>query len=124
MHEAQHHPLFLVDGRAQPAIVEKWASAQHDRHPWVEILWRMPHDLERVVLRHAGWRETSAFTVRHYTIRCLDASGHGAMLEIVANQSAIATHALGCHQARGIRLEFERNEDDIVRLFEVETWGR
>lgn len=120
----QHHPLFLVDGRQWPGVVEKWASAQGDRHPWVEILWQKPHDLERVVLRHAGWRETPAFTARRYAIRCLTATGQDAVVTIAANEAAVAAHELPCRQARGIRLEFERNDDDIVRLFEVETWGR
>jgi hypothetical protein len=122
--KAHHHPLFLVDGRQQPEQVEKWASAQRDRHPWVEILWREPHDLERVVLRHAGWVEAPAYTIRRYTIRCLAAAGAAAALEVRANEAAVATHELSCRQARGVRLEFERNDGDVVRLFEVEAWGR
>jgi hypothetical protein len=119
-----HHPLFLVDGREQPDLVAKWASAGRDRHPWIEILWREPHDLERVVLHHAGSRESPALTVRRYTVACLTASGVGPRVDVEANEADVATHALVCHQARGIRISFTRNDDDIVRVYEVETWGR
>ena len=120
-----HHPLFLVDGRGQPELVEKWASAERDRHPWLEITWREPHDLERVVLRHAGSVEAAAFTARHYTIRCLTKSGAAPSLEVRSNEAAVASHDLICRHARGVRIEFLRGAgEDIVRLFEVETWGR
>ena len=121
---SHHHPLFLVDGRMRPDLVEKWASAERDHHPWVEILWREEHDLERVVIRHAGWLETPVFTIRRYSIRCLTASGQGGRLDVESNEAAVATHALGCPRARGVRIDFERNGDDIVRIFEVETWGQ
>jgi len=121
---SHHHPLYLVDDREQPDLVEKWASAQRDRHPWIELLWREPHDLERVVLRHAGALESSSFTARRYSIQCLTATGRGPRVDIESNTEPVATHALVCRQARGIRIELERNGDDIVRLYEVETWGR
>ncbi len=119
-----HHPLFLVDGRAHPDLVEKWASAQSDRHPWIEILWREPHDLERVVLQHAGSRESPSLTARRYTVACLTASGKGPRVDVDDNQAEVATHELVCRQARGVRITFERNGGDIVRLYEVETWGQ
>jgi len=119
-----HHPLFLVDGREVSDLVEKWASAERDRHPWIEILWREPHDLERVVLRHAGSRESPSLTARRYTVTCLTASGAGPRLDVDANQAAVATHPLDCRQVRGIRITFEREGGDIVRLYEVETWGQ
>jgi hypothetical protein len=121
---AHHHPLFLVDGFASPDLVEKWASGERDARPWVEILWREPHDLERVVIRHAGWLEDPASTARRYTLRCLGAFGRGPSLDIDGNQEAVATHVLRCAEARGIRIDFQRNGDDIVRVFEVEAWGR
>lgn len=121
---SQHHPLFLVDGLASPDLVEKWASGERDAKPWVEILWRKPHDLERVVIRHAGWLEPPAFTARRYTIRCLDAFGHGPSLDIDGNEEAVATHALRCAEARGIRIDFQRDGRNLVRVFEVEAWGR
>jgi hypothetical protein len=123
--DSHHHPLFLVDGRDRPSLVEKWASSIHDRHPWVEILWREPHDLVRVVLRHAGSVESQVFTVRRYVISCLMQAGRGPSVLVEDNQDAVAVRALACARARGIRVEFEPNDaGDIVRVYELETWGR
>jgi hypothetical protein len=120
-----HHPAFLVDGRTSPNNVEKWASAERDRDPWIEIIWRESHDLERVVIRHAGSVESEGLTADRYTLRCLTASGHGPSLEVTSNKKAIASHDLACATARGLRIEFEpKNRKDIIRIFEVETWGR
>ena len=120
-----HHPAFLVDGRVTPDKMEKWASAERDRHPWVEITWREKHNLERVVIRHAGSVESETMTAHHYTLRCLTDSGPGPSLEISSNEAAVATHDLGCAQAHGIRIDFVPNDSkDIIRIYEVETWGR
>ncbi len=120
-----HHPVFLLDGRAHPGVLEKWASSVHDRHPWVELLWREPHDLERVVLRHAGSVESQALTVHRFMAFCLTQTGLGPSVQVEDNQDAVATHALVCAQARGVRVEFEPNDaNDIVRVYELETWGR
>jgi len=119
-----HHPLFVVDGRTQPDLAEKWASAEHDRHPWLEIRWREPHDLERVVLRHAGSLESPALTVRRYTVACLVAAGVGPRVDVDDNEAAVAIHDLDCRQALGVHIAFAPNGGDIVRLYEVETWGR
>jgi len=121
---SHHHPLFLVDGREHPDLVEKWASAETDRRPWLEIRWREEHDLERVVIQHAGMLENSGFTVRRYGVRCLLASGPGPRLDVEANEAPIATHELVCPRARGIRIDFVRNGNDLVRIYEVEAWGR
>jgi F5/8 type C domain. len=119
-----HHPAFLVDGRASPDLVEKWASAERDRQPWVEITWRESHNLERVVVRHAGSLEASGLTIHRYTIHCLTVGGRGPSLDVKSNEAAVASHDLACTQARGIRIDFEPNDGkDIVRVFEVETWG-
>jgi hypothetical protein len=123
--EAHHHPAFLVDGRTWPSKVEKWTSAERDRHPWVEITWREKHDLERVVIRHAGSVEWEAMTAHCYTLRCLTDGEQGPSLEVMSNQDAVAAHDLVCPQARGLRIEFVPNDSkDIIRVFEVETWGR
>ena len=121
---AHHHPLFLVDGRDRPELVEKWVSAERDHHPWVEITWRESHDLERVVLRHAGSLESAAYTARRYTLRCLTEAGAGPSLVVNSNEAAVASHDLACRRARGLRIEFDPDGADVVRLFEVETWGR
>ncbi len=123
--QSHHHPLVLVDGRDHPDLIEKWASAERDRHPWLEILWREPHDLERVVLRHAGSVEAAEMTARTYHIECLrEDGGTGPKVDVYSNDAAIAEHPLVCGQARGVRIRFERNGGGIVRLYEVETWGR
>lgn len=127
-----HHPLFVVDGKASPDLVEKWASANSDEHPWIEIRWREHHTLEKVVLRHAGSVEGSHLTARKYRILCLRDGGQqqdAPQLAIDNNSEAIASHDLHCDDARGVRIELERNDKEhndkeIVRLFEVETWGR
>ncbi|HEX6244721.1 MAG TPA: hypothetical protein VFZ61_27570 [Polyangiales bacterium] len=120
---AQHHPMFLVDERRSPTIVEKWASTSYDEAPWVEIEWREPRNLERVLIRHAGVREEESLTVRRYTLRCL--GGGDTALEVRDNREQVATHPLRCAGARGVRLEFVPNEPrELVRVFEVEAWGR
>lgn len=123
-----HHPAFLVDGQWPSDNVQKWVSGERDRHPWIELLWREHHDLERVVIRHAGVVEDASLTADHYTLRCLGASGPGPSLEVSANQDAVATHNLACAQARGLRIEFVpkggKDSKDVIRIYEVETWGR
>lgn len=121
---AQHHPAFLVDGRARPEPIEKWASGPRDRHPWVEIEWREPHDLARVVLTHAGRFEPAAYTVRRYGVTCLRPGG-GPSIAVRDNVQPVATHELDCPGARGVRLDFQPNDErDVVRLYEIEAWGR
>ena len=122
--QSPHHPLFLVDGREHPELIEKWASAERDHHPWIEILWREPHDLERVVLRHAGSVEAASMTARTYHIECLLDAGRGPKVDVYSNDAAVAEHPLPCDRARGVRIRFDRDGGDIVRLFEVEAWGR
>jgi hypothetical protein len=121
---SHHHPAFLIDGRASPSLVEKWASAKQDPHPWIEVTWRESHDLARVVLRHAGTVEPSDFTVHRYTIHCLSADGQGPSLDVPSNKDAVAIHELSCPRARGIHITFKPNSSgEIVRLYELETWG-
>jgi hypothetical protein len=115
--------MFLVDERRSPTLVEKWATAPYDRRPWVEIEWREPRDLERVIIRHAGTREGADLTVRRYVVRCLGSDAPS--VEVADNQDAVAVHALRCDGARGVRLELRPNKrDDLVRVFEIEAWGR
>jgi len=119
-----HHPFFMVDGREHPDLVEKWASGERDPRPWAEILWRDEHTLERVVIHHAGSVENQGLTVREYRVTCLTATGRGPAVDVDANAAPVATHDLSCQAARGIRIDLRRNGNDIVRLFEVEAWGR
>lgn len=121
---AHHHPMYLVDERRSPALVEKWATAPYDREPWVEIEWRESRQLERVVVHHAGTREGAELTIRSYVVRCLG-SDAAPSVEVSDNQLAVAVHPLRCDGARGVRLELTPNErGDLVRVFEIEAWGR
>jgi hypothetical protein len=119
----QHHPLFLVDGRSAPTLLEKWVSADHDRAPWVEITWRQPRTLDRVVIRHAGEYENASLTLSRYTLTCLRADGPGPKLEVADNHAGLALHPLPCQDARGVRLDAHPGKD-VVRIYEIEAWGQ
>lgn len=124
---AHHHPLFLIDGRAQPQALEKWASSPRDRRPWVEILWREDRELDTVVVRHAGSVEDAGLTVRRYQITCLDAGGRrrlASALRVDDNSQTVATHPLHCAHSRGLRVDVWTEANDVARLYEIEAWGR
>jgi hypothetical protein len=72
-----------------------------------------------------GHAESSDFNARRYAITCLTAHGHGPSLAVDDNHETVATHAMPCARARGIRVAFEPNDDRaIVRVYELETWGQ
>ena len=120
-----HHPGYLVDGRADPTLVEKWASENDDTHPWVELLWSGERQVRRVVIRHAGSVEASDLTVHEYSLTCLQAEGAPPPLAVTDNQAPLATHMLACSGARGVRVSFVPNRPrDMVRIFEIEVWGQ
>lgn len=120
-----HHPAFLVDGRHLPHMIEKWASGFHDPQPWIEIHWREPRGLARVVIRHAGWRENPAWTIRRYRLACLTGRGSAPTLSVNDNDKAVAMHRLPCSQARGLRVDWTLNQPgDPARVYEIEAWGR
>jgi hypothetical protein len=120
----QHHPLFLIDGRTAPSLLEKWVSAGKDRAPWVEITWREPHDLSRVVIRHAGEYEGKELSLARYRLTCLRDGKPGPTLQIEDNRAGLALHALPCPGARGVRLQAFPPGRDIVRIYEIEAWGQ
>lgn len=121
---AHHHPLFLVDGRRDPSHTEKWASAPGDRAPWVEIAWREPRTFSRVAVQHVGARERKPNLAR-YTLRCLSDSTPGPLLAVRENRDAIASHALRCERARGLRIAWQLSDaDDLARIYEIEVWGQ
>ena len=115
-----HHPSFLVDERARPKSVEKWASAPGDPHPWVESTWGAPRALERVVVHHAGAYENAALTLPRYRVVCLAPTPRHT--EVSNNDAPMAIHHLPCSDARGVRLEAAGG--GVVRLYEIEAWGR
>jgi hypothetical protein len=125
---SHHHPAFLVDGRTQPSDVEKWASHWSDKRPWTELRWREPRTLSRVVIAHAGTVEIADYTAKKYRISCLT-DGDGPRPEpvmVAGNEQPIATHPLACKDARGIRIDWTRarKKHAIVRVYEIEVWGR
>lgn len=123
----QHHPAYLVDGRRRPTLPEKWASRADDRAPWVEIVFARPVHLERVVITHGGAVEKAEYTADAYRLRCMHPDGTaGEWLRVEGNRLPKATHPLDCSQASGVRLELtpRAEADNIVRLYEVEAFGR
>jgi hypothetical protein len=124
--EAHHHPMFLVDGRARPSLIEKWACSERDQRPWLSISWREPHDLRRVRIEHAGLHEADLLSARKYRLRCLTKDGVSGELLVQGNLAGRAEHALVCAGVLGLRIDFPRRRrgGQIVRVFEVEAWGR
>jgi hypothetical protein len=121
---AQHHPAFLVDGRAHPGLVEKWASDPTDTRPWVELLWTGDRDIRRVRIQHAGDVESSEYTSRQYDMTCLCPHPPPALV-VTNNTASVAEHDFHCPGARGLRIDFMPNAPGaLVRVFEVEVWGQ
>ncbi len=122
---AFHHVAYLVDGRARPTMNEKWASQVGDAVPWVELDFREPHHLERVVLRHVSDVEKEEQPVRKFRITCLRSGGHGPSIRVRKNRKKRSTHALDCPDALGVRVDFVPNEPGSrVVLYEIEAFGR
>jgi len=122
---SQHNPGYLVDGRTNPTLVEKWASDPGDRHPWVELLWSGKRQVRSVVIRHAGTVESADFTSQEYSLWCLQARPVPPPVVVTDNHAPVAVHALACSGARGVRVRFVPNRPgQIVRIFEIEVWGR
>jgi len=77
-----------------------------------------------VVIRHAGEYEGKELTLSRYTLTCLRDGGNGPTLEVEDNHAGLALHALPCPGARGVRLDAHPKGKDIVRIYELEAWGR
>jgi hypothetical protein len=119
------HPLYVVDGKATPTPMEKWASDAHDEHPWIEVRWDRPRAVTRVVVTHAGAVENAVYTMRNYEIHCLG-SAEGPSMKVTNNIQAVATHPLVCPSASGVHIDFEREPGprEVARVYEVEAWGQ
>jgi hypothetical protein len=121
---AQHHPAFLVDGRAHPSLVEKWASEPSDKRPWVELLWNGQHAIQRVRIQHAGFVESAEFTVQQYLVTCLSPQAPRPLV-VINNKASVTEHDLRCLVAHGLRIDFTPNAPGaLVRIFEIEVWGQ
>lgn len=118
-----HHPVFLIDGKANPTEVEKWCSSRLDPDPWIEISWPQARSISTVKIWHAGFLEPPALTTRRYRLSCLSAQAEAPVVSITSNDSAIATHALPCKEARGIRIDWTPNlPGEPIRVYEIEAW--
>jgi hypothetical protein len=124
-HFRGHHPLFAIDGEAQPAEIEKWASLATTPSPWIEILLPGLHDVEEVVIRHAGWRERAAYTNRRYTVRCFRGEQSVAEVAVADNTAAVARHPIDCRSTDRVVVAFDCTiGEPVARIYEVEAWGR
>ncbi len=121
---SQHHPSFVVDGRDRPSLIEKWASRQDDAAPFIEIIWREPRRLERVVIRHGGSAEDPGTTLDRYRLACLGSDGAASLPLTIENRDHVASHALPCEGAHGIRLEARPGNGGMVRIYEIEAYGQ
>lgn len=120
-----HHPLFLIDGEASPTELEKWASLPATPFPWLEILFSGRHEISELVIRHAGWRETTAYTNDRYTLRCYSGKVLLAEFEVKNNTAPVARHTIACSGADRLRVTFDcTGPVNVARIYEVEAWGR
>lgn len=121
----RHHPVYLVDGRRRPATTTaKWVSAPEDRAPWVEVRLAAPRQIKRVELAHAGLREHGSYTMRRYTLTCLNTSSQVvATMAVEANTAPVARHQIDCPETITVRLEFDveplNTARGVVRLYEI-----
>jgi hypothetical protein len=122
---SQHHPAFVLDGRARPSRLEKWTSGLRDQEPWLEVSWHKPRALQRVVIHHAGSVEPDELTIRRYRLRCLTQS-EKVELAVRDNRASVAEHAFACRGATGVRIDWQPNagNDGLVRIYEIEVWGQ
>lgn len=119
----QHHPAFVVDGMTNPTKTEKWASSPRDRSPRLELQFREPANVSRVVIQHAGTVEDARYTARNYAVRCVDAREGAPVVTVRDNRMPRREHVLSCLSARGVRIDFDPADspDGIVRVYEVEV---
>ena len=126
-----HHPLYAIDGLVKPLEVEKWASSDRDRAPWMEILPAVRVDVDRVDLDLAGAFEGADLTMREFVLRCL--RDEGSVVKVIAeravhdNTDARPRLPLRCPGTDRLRIEFlvegKSRPRGVVRLYEVAVWG-
>ncbi|MBN1945712.1 MAG: hypothetical protein JW797_08540 [Bradymonadales bacterium] len=126
-----HHPLYAIDERANPTLLEKWATVQADREPWIEVRLARRADVHRVVLALAGAREDGVLTMIDYDIQCLrEEQGEVWLvrdLAIHGNRESSPSHPLECSATDRVRIGFwvapEGQPRDVVRLYEIQVLG-
>ncbi len=119
-----HHPAFLVDRRPRPTLLEKWASDPSDRRPWVEVRWGEPHDLVELVIVQGAAHESARYLTRRVLLTCLGPDGRFGTRRL-DDATAVTRAALPCPGATGVRLELDLDPgSDLVRIYEIEAWGR
>lgn len=122
--ESLHHPAFLVDEHLTPSLVEKWVSDRGDRAPYVELSWGHAKEIRSVVLRHAGVFEHVGFSTGRYTLTCFYRGRQVGKLAVDGPKSGESQHAPPCAAADTLRIDFRPDEGDVVRLYEVQVWGK
>jgi hypothetical protein len=92
----------------------------------LEIRWFGARQLARVKIWHGGFLEKPDYTAARYRLHCLREHGDGAALDVRDNRQAIATHELACTRAIGLRIAWavRPEADALIRVYEVEAWGR
>ena len=118
---ARHHPGYLVDGWQHPVLLAKWVSAPGDAAPWAEVQFDRAREVDEVALELASAHERLPPEPR-YRIECFAGATLVASLPVEANSAARPRHALRCPATDRVRVTFA--PADMVRLYELEAWGK
>ena len=116
------HPAYLVDGRAHPTRDEKWTPRFDDEAPWIELGFREPHEVSRVLLRHGSDIDKKLRPNKVYRIRCL--GDDAPTLHVTRNKASRSRHKLHCPRATGVRIEFTKTRGKQPVVYEIEVFGR
>lgn len=122
-----HHPLYAVDGEEHPLEVEKWATLTDDRQPFLEVHFAGPAQLERVALDLAGVREPVEYSMSDFTVTCLRDGEPVGERAVHDNHEVRVELELDCQATDTVRVDFTVFDEgplQVVRLYELEAWGR
>ena len=123
-HFRSHHPLYLIDGESHPTTTEKWATRAEDPFPWAEVVFPTTRNIDEIVLRLAGWRESPDFTNDRFIIRCLRGDELVNEIGVLDNTEPIARYTLSCPDTDRVWVWFDcTGPVDVGRLYEIEAWG-
>lgn len=124
--EYHYHPLFLIDGSIGGGTFEKWASYRTDKRPWVEVRWEEPRPVRRIVLHHAGVRESPRLNTVDFDLKVLADDGWRSVAAVRGNRQSVTVHEIPTTFARAVRVEVLRGsetQDRHARLYELEVRG-